>query len=196
VRGMAFYRGVYFLPVIVSWVAGSTMILWFIDPQSGGLALVMERLHLGSLPYLLQQPSTALPMVAATSIWKFVGYNAVIFLAGLQALSPELVDAAKVDGAGALRRFWYVTLPELRPITTVVIVLNLVLSLRLFDPIKVMTNGGPNFSTTTLVMYYYSVSWDGLQFGYGSAITLLLTALILFGAALQFAYFRFRGGES
>ena len=196
VRGMAFYRGVYFLPVIVSWVAGSTMILWFIDPQSGGLALVMERLHLGSLPYLLQQPSTALPMVAATSIWKFVGYNAVIFLAGLQALNPELVDAAKVDGAGPLRRFWYVTLPELRPITTVVIVLNLVLSLRLFDPIKVMTNGGPNFSTTTLVMYYYSVSWDGLQFGYGSAITLLLTALILFGAALQFAYFRFRGGES
>jgi ABC-type sugar transport system permease subunit len=155
----------------------------------------MERLHLGSLPYLLQQPSTALPMVAATSIWKFVGYNAVIFLAGLQALNAELVDAAKVDGAGPLRRFWYVTLPELRPITTVVIVLNLVLSLRLFDPIKVMTNGGPNFSTTTLVMYYYSVSWDGLQFGYGSAITLLLTALILFGAALQFAYFRFRGGE-
>lgn len=196
IRGRAAFRGLYFLPVIVSWVVGSTMILWFIDPSSGGLALIMEKLHLGTLPNLLQQPSTALPVIAATTVWKFVGYNAVIFLAGLQTLDPSLQDAAKVDGAGPVARFWYVSMPALRPVTTVVIVLNIILALRLFDPIKVMTNGGPNFATTTLVMYYYQVSWNGLQFGYGSTITLVLTLLILVGSGLQFLYFRMRGGDS
>lgn len=196
IRGRTFLRGVYFLPVIASWVVGATMIMWFIDPQSGGLAVLMAKLHLGAPPYLLQQPSTALPTIAATAIWKFVGYNTVLYLAGLQSLDADLNEAAEVDGAGAWARFWFITVPGLRPITAVVVVLNLITALRLFDPIKVMTNGGPNGATTTLVMYFYQVTWNGLQFGYGSAITLLLTLLIVLGSALQFLYFRFRGGAS
>lgn len=196
VRGQTFFRGVFFLPVIASWVVGATMILWFIDPSSGGLALIMAKLHLGSPPFLLQQSATALPTIAATAVWKFLGYNAVLFLAGLQSLDPHLDEAAKVDGAGLLARFWYITLPGLRPITTVVIVLNLITALRLFDPIKVMTNGGPDNATTTLVMYFYRITWEGLQFGYGSVITLVLTLMIMVGSGLQFLYHRYRGGES
>lgn len=194
IKGRAIFRGIYFLPVIASWVVGATMMLWLVDPNSGALALAMNSLGLGSPPSLLQQESTALPTVAAVSIWKFVGYNAVLYLAGLQTIDQNLVEAAKIDGAGPWSRFRHITLPGLRPITAVVVILNLITALRLFDPIKVMTNGGPNFSSSTLVMYFYQVTWDGLQFGYGSAITMLLTVMILLGSGLQFLYFRYRGG--
>jgi ABC-type sugar transport system permease subunit len=195
IKGRAFFRGIYFLPVIASWVVGATMILWFVDPNSGALALGMNYLGLGNPPSLLQQESTALPTVAGVAIWKFVGYNAVLYLAALQTIDQNLVESAKIDGAGAFSRFRHITLPGLRPITAVVVILNLITALRLFDPIKVMTNGGPNFSSSTLVMYFYQVTWDGLQFGYGSAITLVLTIMILLGSGLQFLYFRLRGGS-
>lgn len=194
IRGRTILRGVYFLPVIASWVVAATMLLWFMDPQVGAVALIFQKLNLGTAPSLLQNPVTVLPTIAGVAIWKFVGYNAVLFLAGLQSLDPTLDEAAKVDGAGVWARFRHVTLPGLRPITAVVVILNLITALRLFDPIKVMTNGGPNFSSSTLVMYFYHVTWDGLQFGYGSVITLVLTLLILLGSALQFLYYRYRGG--
>jgi ABC-type sugar transport system permease subunit len=196
VRGRTFFRGVYFLPVIASWVVGATMILWFVDPQSGGLALAMAKFGLGAPPPLLQESATALPTIAGVAIWKFVGYNAVLYLAALQTIDENLIESAKIDGAGAFARFRHITLPGLRPITAVVVILNLITALRLFDPIKVMTNGGPNFSSSTLVMYFYQVTWDGLQFGYGSAITIVLTLMILIGSGLQFLYFRYRGGGS
>lgn len=195
IKGRTLFRGVFFLPVIASWVVGATMILWFVDPNSGALALGMGQLGLGNPPSLLQQASTALPTIAGVAIWKFVGYNAVIYLAALQSIDENLIEAAKIDGAGAWSRFLHVTLPGLRPITAVVVILNLITALRLFDPIKVMTNGGPNFSSSTLVMYFYQVTWDGLEFGYGSAITLVLTFMILIGSALQFLYTRSRGGS-
>jgi multiple sugar transport system permease protein len=196
IRGRVLFRGVFFLPVIASWVVGATMLLWFLDPESGGLALLMSKLGMGRPPFLLQNEATVLPTLAGVAIWKFVGYNAVLFLAGLQSVDQSLIEAAKVDGAGAFSRLRYVTLPSLRPITAVVVVLNLITSLRLFDPIKVMTNGGPNFSSSTLVMYFYQQTWDGLQFGYGSVITIVLTLLILVGSALQFLYLRYRGGPA
>lgn len=196
IRGRTFFRGIYFLPVIASWVVGATMMLWFVDPNSGGLSLLMNSLGLGNPPPLLQRESTALPTIAAVAIWKFVGYNAVLYLAALQTIDQNLVEAATIDGASSWSRFRHITLPGLRPMTAVVVILNLITALRLFDPIKVMTNGGPNFSSSTLVMYFYQVTWDGLQFGYGSAITLLLTLMILIGSGLQFLYFRYRGGES
>ena len=196
IRGRVLFRGIFFLPVIASWVVGATMLLWFLDPTSGGLALIMAKLGLGAPPFLLQNSSTVLPTIAGVAIWKFVGYNSVLYLAGLQSIDLALIEAAKVDGASAFARFRYITLPGLRPITAVVVVLNLITALRLFDPIKVMTNGGPNFSSSTLVMYFYQQTWDGLQFGYGSVITIVLTLLILLGSALQFLYLRYVGGPS
>lgn len=185
-RGRLAFRAVYFLPVIVSWVVGATMIMWFIDPAAGALAMIAKRLGVGPLPLLLQSEATAMPTVAFVAIWKYFGYNTVIYLAGLQTIDPGLDQAARVDGASALQRFWHVTVPLLRPVTAVVIAINLIQALRVFDPMVVMTNGGPNFSTTSMVLYYYRISWDSLQFGYGSAITALLSVIIFAAAGLQF----------
>lgn len=185
-RGRLVFRGIYFLPVIVSWVVGATMIMWFLDPTAGMVSLVAERLGFGPLPQLLQRSSTAMPTVAVVAIWKYFGYNTVIYLAGLQTIDPGLDEAAHVDGATAVQRFWHLTVPLLRPVTAVVITINLIQALRIFDPMVIMTNGGPNYATTSTVLYFYRVAWDSLQFGYGSAITALLSVIIFAVAGLQF----------
>ena len=194
-RGRIIFRGIFFLPVIVSWVVAATMIGWTLDSDSGLLAMIFDELGLGRIPRFLQQKNTAMPAVALVAIWKYFGYNTVIFLAGLQSLDPSLDESALVDGASAWQRFWYVTLPMLRPVTLVVIVLNLIQAMRIFDPIIIMTNGGPDFATTSLVVYFYRLAWNNLEFGYGSAITMLLIVLIVGISALQFWYFNRRSAD-
>ncbi|MDX6251173.1 MAG: hypothetical protein QOF10_4533 [Kribbellaceae bacterium] len=195
-RGRLVFRGIYFMPVVVSWVVGATMIMWFVDPSSGLLSIVLESIGLGPLPQLLQSENTAMPTVAFVAIWKYFGYNTVIYLAGLQTISAALEEAARVDGASALQRFRYVIVPLLRPVTAVVITLNLIQAMRIFDPMMIMTNGGPNFSTTSTVMYFYRVAWDNLQFGYGSAITAMLSVMIFVAAGVQFWLLNRRSAET
>lgn len=195
-RGRLVFRGIYFMPVVVSWVVGATMLMWFVDPSSGLLSILLESLGLGRLPRLLQSETTAMPTVALVAIWKYFGYNTVIYLAGLQTISRTLDESARVDGASAFQRFRYVTIPLLHPVTVVVITLNLIQAVRVFDPMMIMTNGGPNHSTTSTVLYFYRVAWDNLQFGYGSAITAVLTLIILLAAGLQFWFFRRRSWQA
>jgi multiple sugar transport system permease protein len=193
-RGRAFFRGVYFAPVVVSWVVAATMITWFIDPSWGLLTLVLESLGLDPLPAVLKDSDTAMPGIALVAIWKYFGYNVVIYLAGLQTIDSSLDESARVDGASAFQRFRYITLPMLRPVTAVVVILNLIQALRVFDPMLVMTNGGPNFSTTSMVLYMYRMAWDSLQFGYGSAIAVVLTVVVMAAASAQLAFFN-RGSD-
>lgn len=186
IRGRAVFRGIFFMPVIVSWVVGATIIMWFLDPAAGLVGIVFHRLGLGPLPQLLQEASTAMPAVAFVGIWKYFGYNTVIFLAGLQAIDPSLNESAQVDGASPFQRFRYVTVPMMRRIMAVVIAINLIQAMRIFDPMMIMTNGGPNFSTTSVVLYVYRMAYDNLQFGYGSAITLLLLLIVFVIGGAQF----------
>jgi multiple sugar transport system permease protein len=188
-RGRLVLRGIYFMPVVMSWVVASTMIMWFLDPSSGLVSLLSEKLGMGRLPSLLQDETTAMPTLAFVAIWKYFGYNTVIYLAGLQAVNSSLEEAAKVDGASALRRFWHIILPALRPVTAVVVMLNMIQAMRIFDPMMIMTSGGPNYATTSTVLYVYRMAWDNLQFGYGSAITAALSVIIFAIAGLQFWFF-------
>jgi multiple sugar transport system permease protein len=185
-RGRLVFRGIYFMPVVVSWVVAATMIMWTIDPSSGLLARLIDWLGGGSLPALLQDEATAMPTVASVAIWKYFGYNTVIYLAGLQSIDSALEEAARVDGASAVQRFRHVIVPMLRPVHAVVITLNLIQAMRVFDPMMIMTNGGPNYSTTSTVLYVYRVAWDNVQFGYGSAITAILAIIIFLLAGVQF----------
>jgi multiple sugar transport system permease protein len=194
-RGRLVYRGIFFMPVVVSWVVASTMMMWFLDPSSGLVSMVSQNLGFGRMPQLLQDESTAMPTIAFLAIWKYFGYNTVIYLAGLQTVNSSLEEAAKVDGASALGRFRHVILPALRPVTAVVVMLNMIQAMRIFDPMLIMTNGGPNNATTSTVLYVYRMAWDNLEFGYGSAITAALSVLIFAIAGIQFWFFNRRSAE-
>ena len=127
-----------------------------------------------------------MPALILMSVWKFFGYNMVLFLAGLQNVPEQLYDAAKVDGATAWRRFVHVTLPVLSPVTFFVVVITVIHSFQVFDQALVMTRGGPGTSTTTLVLYIYQVGFQAFKMGYASAIALVLFAAVFVFTVAQF----------
>lgn len=145
------------------------------------IALVWQRLlSLGPVDWL-GNPRTALPALMVVWMWTQVGYQMVVFLAGLQAIPDAYIDAARVEGANAWRRFSRVTFPLLKPVTLFVLVTGVIASFQVFAPVYVVTDGGPQHATDVLAYRIYQSAWGFLQFGYGSAQALLLFAM-LFGA--------------
>ncbi len=144
------------------------------------IAIVWQRLlSLGPVDWL-SNPGTALAAVMVVWMWTQVGFQMVVFLAGLQAIPDAYIEAARVDGANAWRRFWRVTFPLLKPVTLFVLVTGIIASFQVFTPVYVMTDGGPRHGTDVLAYRVYQSAWEFLQFGYGSAQALLLFA-VLFG---------------
>lgn len=127
----------------------------------------------------LEHSSTALFSIIIVGIWKNIGYNAIIFLAGLQGISPNLIEAAQMDGLSAARRFWYITLPMLKPTTVFVSLINVIYGLQVFDQIFVLTGGGPADATTTVVFEIYRNAFLYSKMGYASAEALVLFAIIV-----------------
>jgi raffinose/stachyose/melibiose transport system permease protein len=126
----------------------------------------------------LGDPSLALWSIVAVIVWQFAGYSMVIFLAGLQSIPNEIVEAAAVDGAGPFRRFWYVTRPMLAPALTVNLMLSIIGGLKLFDQVWVLTNGGPGTSTETLSTLIYKNAFQFGEFAYSTALALVLTVFV------------------
>ena len=122
-----------------------------------------------------------MPAVIITSIWRDMGYYMILFLAGLQTIPVELYEAARVDGANAWQRFWHVTLPALRPTTFFVLIMLTIGSFKVFDLILVMTDGGPGRATLVLSQLIYREGFAQGQFGYASAISLVLFVIVLAG---------------
>jgi ABC-type sugar transport system permease subunit len=134
----------------------------------------------------LGSPRTALVAVMIVSIWVQVGYQMVVFLAGLQGIPHVYQDAARVDGASAWQRFRYVTLPLLRPVTLFMLVTGVITSFQVFTLIYVLTDGGPLHATDVLVYRIYQMAWEFLQFGGASALSLVLLILLLGATWVQF----------
>jgi multiple sugar transport system permease protein len=132
----------------------------------------------------------ALVSVIVVTLWQSVGYSMLIFLAGIQDIPTVYYEAARVDGAGAWRRFRHITLPLLKRTSVFVVLISLIGALQLFDPIFVMTKGGPADATTTAVYYIYQQAFQFLQLGYASALSVALFAIILVFSLLQLAVFR------
>ncbi|MDA8238050.1 MAG: sugar ABC transporter permease [Chloroflexi bacterium] len=185
IPGRSVLRLVYYLPVITSWVIVSLVFTYLYNGQAGALNwLLVDVLHVLDRPVAwLAEPSTALWAIAVLGIWKGIGWTMVVFLAGLQAVSPELYDAAEVDGAGAWARFRHVTLPELRPTTTFLLVVLTIGGLNAFISIFVMSSaatgtvGGPLNSTDVVLTYLWKQSFAQLDLGYGAALSFLLAAV-------------------
>lgn len=180
-------RTILFLPFISSVVAVALVWQWMYQPDFG---LINAGLHLLGLrgPNWLGDPRTALLAVMAMSIWVHLGYQMVIFLAGLQAIPREYHDAARVDGARSWQRFRYVTLPLLRPTILFVLVTGIIVSFQVFTYIAVMTEGGPLYATDVVVYRIYREAWEFLRFGTASAMSLVLLALLLLVTWVQFRW--------
>jgi ABC-type sugar transport system permease subunit len=176
-RGRLFFRTALFLPVVTSWVIVS--IMWAMLFAREGLVNGMLRaVGLPTQPFLAD-PTQAMWIIIALSIWKNVGYFMVIFLAALQGISRDLYEASSLDGANRLRQMWHVAIPGLRPIIYFVVSISMINSAQFFTQPFIMTNGGPLDSTLSVVQLLYRKSFVDLQFGYGSAIgTILLVILV------------------
>jgi raffinose/stachyose/melibiose transport system permease protein len=186
VIGHDFLRIAMFLPLGLSPVL--TAILWqeVLGPYGLINELVVHTLHLTSTPIgFLGNPHLALITVLLASVWQYTGYNMLLYYAGLQSLPKERLEAAAIDGAGALRRLRYVTLPYLRPVIAVVVVLNLIGGWKVFDLIYVLTGGGPNHSTEVLSTYLYEQAFTLNRVGYASSIAVAIIALATVSALMR-----------
>ena len=182
-RGRSVLRALFYLPVIIAPIAVATMWRWMYDPFFGIVnALLTDAGLQGLIQDWLGNRRVALYAVFVAYVWQTAGFSMVLFLAGLQNVSPTLIEAARLDGANRRQCFRHVTLPALGSTITVVIVLSLINSFRTFDIVYGMTHGGPAQSTQLLAFWAYSQSMQLHDFGKGSAIAvvlLVITALIV-----------------
>lgn len=182
-----FCRAAFYLPYVVSMVAAATVWYWLYDPSSGLFNMILSALGVQPRNWLFE-PGTALACVIVMSVWKVVGYNMIIYLAGLQSIPGELYEAAKIDGAGGVQRFLKITVPLLRSTTFFLFVMACISSLNVFEQVSVMTGGGPANATTTIVHQIYQAAFQQYEMGYASAMAVLLVAVTMLITLLNFRY--------
>lgn len=183
VRGTTFFRVVFFSPMVVSLVAWS--IVWgFLLQNSGGINAFLAAVGIDG-PNWLREGWSAILAVIIVQVFKNVGLNMVLFLAALQGVPEELLEAARIDGAGAVRRFVSIIVPMISPTILLVSIITVVGSLETFALIDVLTAGGPGNSTNVLVYYFYQRAFEFNDFGYASAIAMLLFVIVLALTLLQ-----------
>jgi len=184
----SFFRATIFFPVIVPTVAAAMVWRWIFNADFGLLNDLLYRLGVSNLPQWLADPKWAMVAIIILSVWKDVGFSAVLFMAGLQGIPEVLYEAAKIDGASRFQIFWKITLPLLSPTMFFVIVINVISSFQVFDQAYVLTGGGPGNATNTLVYYIYNNAFQWFKMGYASAIAWILFAIIFLVTFIQFKY--------
>jgi multiple sugar transport system permease protein len=184
-RGRALFRAVFFLPVVSLPVAMATAWQYLLHPTIGPLNAMLREVGLAG-PAWLTSSDTVLVSLAAIGIWEAIGFNLVLFLAGLTAIPRELRQAAEVDGvASAWERFRLVTWPLLGPTTLFVVTITMIRAVRTFDSVAVLTQGGPNRASEVLLYTMYTEGFTFFRLGYSAAITLVFLAIVLALMLLQ-----------
>jgi multiple sugar transport system permease protein len=177
-RGLGIYRTIYYVPVVTSMVAVAMIWVQLFDPLYGVLSNGLEAIGIKGIDWL-GDPRLAMPSVIAVSVWKVIGWNMLIYLAGLQGIPEYLKEAAAIDGANRWQSFWKITLPLLQPTTFFILVTSLIGAFQVFDVVYVMTGGGPASATTTLVHQIYNAAFKALDMGYAAAMSFVLFGIIL-----------------
>ncbi|MDO4325220.1 MAG: sugar ABC transporter permease [bacterium] len=183
--GIKIFRTIYFLPQVTSMIAIG--LVWsMVLANYGPVNQILMALGVANPPKWISSSTWALISVEIVTIWRSMGYNAIILLAGLQGISTELYEAAKLDGANSVQSFWYLTLPMISPTIFFCLVTQMISSFKVFDVIMAMTQGGPGRSTNVLAYYIYNRSFVDYRFGYASAAAFVLFFIILIMTAVQF----------
>lgn len=180
-----FVRTTVFFPFLISWAAVSLLWKYVLDPSFGYVSYYFSQLGI-TLPDWFTNPAWALPAIIGIDFWHTIGFTFIIMLAGLQTVPRELSEAARVDGANERQVFWNVTLPLMSPTVFFASIITFIGAFQVFDPMKIITNGGPNDSTKTIVMYLYEQGFQAFQIGYASAIAVVVFVIVMSVTLLQF----------
>jgi multiple sugar transport system permease protein len=179
-----FLRTTIFFPMLVSWAAVALIWKYILDPNYGFITHYLQRLSLPA-PNFLIDPSWAMPAIIAVDLWKTIGFTFIILLAGLQAIPAHLREAALVDGAGPWQRFWNVTIPMLSPTLFFATIITFIGAFQIFEPMFIMTDGGPGNRTVSMVMHIYETGFRSFDMGYASALALVVFVVIMAVTLLQ-----------
>lgn len=183
-KGMAIFRTLVFIPVITSMVAVSLVWSMLYEDNSGLLNILLGYLGLGPVHWLTDT-NMAMISIAIMSVWKGLGYNMTIFLAGLQGVPGELYEAATIDGANSVQKFFKITVPMIGPTTYFVTLMALIGSLQVFDQVNIMTGGGPVDATKTVAFYLYQYGFQFYKMGYACAAAYVLFILVFIVSLIQ-----------
>jgi multiple sugar transport system permease protein len=178
IRFVRFYRTAVFVPVVASTIATAIMFLWLFDPHFGLANWLLERVGLGPFGFF-DSPNGALYSIVAMTVWGWIGFDVIIYLAALQGIPAELIEAAEIDGASTWSQFRNVTIPLLGPATLFLVVWSTINGLQLFDEVFFLTRGGPGTATYVPVLYLYLLAFSQGIAGYAAAIAYVLFAAIL-----------------
>ncbi len=184
IKGSKWLRTAYFLPFVTSMVAVSIVWGWVFDPANGALNLILRALGAAPVAWL-SDPAIALPALAVLTAWKGLGYAMMLIFAGLQAIPTQYDEAASIDGANAVQRFFRITLPLLSPTIFLVAVLSTINAFQAFDAVYLLTGGGPSNRTTTIVYWLYQNAFIHYNLGKASAIAYVLFAVLFLLTLVQ-----------
>jgi multiple sugar transport system permease protein len=184
-HGRWFFRLAFFAPYVMPSAVVALIWIWMYTPGLGLIEAGLNWIGVGA-PNWLGDPTWAMPSLAITTIWWTLGFNFVLYLAGLQDIPHELYEAASLDGAGPWQQIRSLTIPLLGRTTTLVAVLQVIASLKVFDQMYIMTSGGPNFATRSILEYVYDEGFTNYRVGYASALSMLFFIVVLVVSAVWF----------
>jgi multiple sugar transport system permease protein len=183
-HGIALYRTAVFVPVVTSTVATGVIFSWLLDPDYGVVNAALHKLGLPQSGFF-SSPDSALYSIVAMTVWGWIGFGALIFLAGLQSIPQDVLEAAQIDGCTRTKAFWLIQVPLLRPVIGFMLVWLTINALQLFDEVYVTTKGGPLHATTVVVYYLYQQAFVYFHAGYAAAIACLLFVAIIVITVIQ-----------
>ncbi len=191
-RGKVFFRTLYYFPVVTSWMIVSLLFLYLFQSPDGFINYFLVNVfHVISQPVAwLSSAGTAMVPIIALGIWKGIGWSMIIYLAALQTIPHELLEAAAIDGASAWSRFWGVTLPLIGPTVVFTLVMLIIGAFNVFISVYLITGGGPMQQTEVMLSYMYQQAFAYINFGYGAALSFVMAIIIVTISILQMKYLR------
>lgn len=178
IKGKSVFRTIFLLPLSFSFVASASMWTWMFSPETGAINSFLRLLHLHQLcqPWITSESQSTF-CIAITYIWQFSGFATLVYYAGISGVSPEIREAARIDGASTFQEYWYVVIPMQKPATLTVLIILLMYTLKVFDLVWLMTGGGPGTSSEVLSTFMFRTTFNRNLFGYGAAIGMVMFAL-------------------
>lgn len=191
--GSSFFRALFYAPSLLSVVTAVLIWVWILDSNAGLVNFYVSKFGVDNIPWLTDMPWAWIALVAIT-VWWTIGRNMILFLAGLQDIREELLEAAKIDGAGRLKRFWHIVLPSLRGPMLFALVMTTIESFNVFGQPNVATAGGPGTETKTLIMYIREAAFGNYRMGDAAAMAIVMGAFLVVVSVVQFVIMKRKEG--